>query len=309
MPLSPQEIERKHFLMALRGYDKEQVDAFLKELATDQQQLLGALDAARKDRNGRGPGSPNPFEGLAAQLESVLKHAAGQVDQLCSAAADDVARQLAAARREVAKAATTRAAAEQQTAEARRDLENARRVKERAESQATATMEGARRKVHELNGEIRAGVQRVEELRKAAAEESARAGRLRAAAEREAAEVRGAAERKAAEVRDAAEREAAEVRGAAEREAAEVRDAAEREAAELQDAANWACRESAKVLEAAEEELCTAFQLRAEREQDIGIPHAVEPSNRTESGLGPEGDRGDSSRPTTTRTWLPFADK
>jgi DivIVA domain-containing protein len=46
MPASPEELESERFLVALRGYDKDEVDAFLKEVATDQRQLLQRLEKA-----------------------------------------------------------------------------------------------------------------------------------------------------------------------------------------------------------------------------------------------------------------------
>lgn len=309
MPLSPEEIEGKHFLMALRGYDKDQVDAFLRELAAEQQALLHSAEAVREAREAGGPRTgPDPFDGFAAQLESILRHAAEQADHIRSAAADDVARQLEAARRELVKAGTIRAAAEQEAAEARRELENARSVTAEAERQAAETMEHGQRQLHDLKAEMTAAAQRVDDLREAAAEQGARAAELRQSAQQHAGELRQSAEREAAEVREIAGREAAEVVAAAERQAAEVREIAEREAAELRDAADWACQHSARVLEAAEEELGAALQLRAEREQELGLPPAAQPSDHAQPDAGARADRGDPSRATTSRSWFPFSD-
>ncbi len=298
MPLSPQEIERKHFLMALRGYDKDQVDAFLRELAAEQQALLEAVDAARTERGtGNSQKAPDPFENLAVQIKSILKHAAEQADQLRSAAADDVARQLEAARRELVKAGTIRAAAEQEAAKARRELQNARSVRAEAESQAAATIEHGQHQLRDLKAEMTAAAQRVDDLREAAAEQGARAAELWQSAQQE-----------AAEVRKVAEREAAEVVATAEREAAEVREIAEREATELREAADWACQHSATVLEAAEEELRATLQLRAEREQELAVPPVAQQLNHAEPGPGAQAGRDDPSRATTGRSWFPFTD-
>src|SRR5712664_3421493 len=49
VPLSPEEIESRDFLVDLRGYDKEQVHAFLKEVAADYRAVTAALAAAQDD--------------------------------------------------------------------------------------------------------------------------------------------------------------------------------------------------------------------------------------------------------------------
>ncbi|HWL65619.1 MAG TPA: DivIVA domain-containing protein [Actinomycetota bacterium] len=47
MPFSPEEIEHKDFLLTLRGYDKEEVRAFLEAVASDYR----ALTSAARDRD------------------------------------------------------------------------------------------------------------------------------------------------------------------------------------------------------------------------------------------------------------------
>lgn len=39
MPFTPEEIEAKRFLVALRGYDKEEVESFLASVAADYREV------------------------------------------------------------------------------------------------------------------------------------------------------------------------------------------------------------------------------------------------------------------------------
>jgi DivIVA domain-containing protein len=314
VPLSPEEIEQKQFLMALRGYDKEQVDGFLQQLAAEHRQLQEALEEARRHQGYTGARSgTDPFEGLAARLESILKYAAEQADQVRAAAAADVAGQLETARREVTTAGELRASAEQDAAEARRELEQARSVKARIHNEATTAIQDARRQLHELNAEIAAATQRLGRLREAEESRGAGIAQLHAAAEQEIGERREAADREMAELRAAAEREAAEVRAAAQREADEVWEAAERkaahlrstaaqEAAQLREAADWAYQESAKMLDAAEEQ---AQRARQHRTEDVEITPAAERWDGTNPASGPGAER----QATPGRSWFPFTDE
>jgi DivIVA domain-containing protein len=70
MPLSPEEIETKHFVTILRGYDPEEVEAFLRRIGAEMRQLLQALYAALPPE---GAGDPTDVS-----LESLLNHG-GQV--------------------------------------------------------------------------------------------------------------------------------------------------------------------------------------------------------------------------------------
>ncbi len=85
MALTPEQIERKEFMVELRGYDKSQVHAFLREVAAEFRNAL----------EGDTPGSgadPSAIDGFAARLSEVL-----------SAASDEVAGIIAAANREAAQ--------------------------------------------------------------------------------------------------------------------------------------------------------------------------------------------------------------
>ncbi|HEV2068809.1 MAG TPA: DivIVA domain-containing protein [Acidimicrobiales bacterium] len=289
MPLSPDDIERRQFLPALRGYDRDQVDAFLSEVAEDYRALLRKFDLFRKQQQAAPPGASDQLSGLGERVERVLRIAVQSAKEIRAAAEEEVARLQEEARRqlEAGQQALTRAAHQSEMVageaaalttrrqEAQRALEEAAEVRATAEREAAEALTTAERDVAEL----------------------------RRAAGRETAELREAAEREAAEIRGAAEREAAELR-----EAAEIRGAAEREASEIRGAADWACQQSANVLEAAEEELRVALQLRAEQEQELGTAAVAQPSNEAQPDPGPDADRRDSSQPTSSRSWFPFSD-
>ena len=88
MPFAPHEIENKRFVVALRGYQTDEVDAFLRAVAADYR---AALEAAR---NGSQPAD------LVAELERVHSSA--------REAAEDDAREIrAAAEREAAQLRAT----------------------------------------------------------------------------------------------------------------------------------------------------------------------------------------------------------
>ena len=58
MALTPEDIESKKFLVGLRGYDKDEVTAFLQEVATDYRSALDG-DGAAPSSNGARP-RPRP---------------------------------------------------------------------------------------------------------------------------------------------------------------------------------------------------------------------------------------------------------
>ncbi|MCU1448651.1 MAG: DivIVA protein, partial [Acidimicrobiales bacterium] len=64
MPLTPEDIEKKEFMIELRGYDKSQVHSFLKQVAADY----------REAREGGG-GGQDPIDGLTASLANILRGA------------------------------------------------------------------------------------------------------------------------------------------------------------------------------------------------------------------------------------------
>lgn len=185
MPFSPEEIESRHFLLARRGYDPEEVNAFLAVIADEQRQLLHALAEAREQQAPPAPPTwieESPISGLGPRVESVLRAAAES-----AAAIQNDARQTAAEIRRTAEVDAARAVEEER-----------RRAQE-----GLADVQRRRADIEEELVAIRAAVEREAERRVAAAEEVART--LRSQAEHDAAELRAAADRVRAEAEQEAE--------------------------------------------------------------------------------------------------------
>jgi len=74
MAPSPEEIEQKRFLVALRGYDKHEVDTYLREIAVAHAEELAA---AHRDHNEPVGGDlADPFEALGDKVASIARAAA-----------------------------------------------------------------------------------------------------------------------------------------------------------------------------------------------------------------------------------------
>jgi DivIVA domain-containing protein len=70
MAFTPEEVENKEFLTTMRGYDKEEVDAFLRAVASDYRE---AIRQARDE---------NVIKQLRDGLVELQKVVAGLLDQL-----------------------------------------------------------------------------------------------------------------------------------------------------------------------------------------------------------------------------------
>ncbi|MEY2566120.1 MAG: hypothetical protein QOE35_649 [Actinomycetota bacterium] len=119
--LSPDEIERRVFLVSLRGYDKDEVHAFLNQVATDYRHALASAD-----------GDGDPFERLGDEVASVVRTAVEQARQLRERAAAEVEELLASAE---ADASALRAHAQ---ADADRIRAEAQYIADQAKEQAVA---------------------------------------------------------------------------------------------------------------------------------------------------------------------------
>ncbi len=258
MPFSPEDIERKHFLPALRGYDREQVDAFLRAVADEYRTVLRELELARED--GTRARSTDDELGLVGEhVERILRVAAQSAQEIRAASEEE--------------AATLRAEAQRQLEAGRQVMADATGESDRAASEAVKT--ALRR-------------EEAERLWEEAAATEADAVRLREEAQR----LRENAEQEAAQLRRTAEAYVGKLREEAQRfreEAAQVLEAAEREAAGLRKEAERARQESVRTLQAAEEELIVALELRSEAEQRItadpvGVPTEALPVSEATSG-------------------------
>ena len=180
MPLSPEEIKNRDFLVALRGYDKDEVASFLHEVASQYADLMAEAALARE--NGpAGPPPADPFNDLGDHVASVMRAATEAANQRQVDSEQEAASIRRAAREE----------AEHAAAEARLELDTASDLRADAEREASQLRSAAR--------------EEAEQVRKEARQVLDQAMEVRATVEREAAELRESAIRHGQALRDRAE--------------------------------------------------------------------------------------------------------
>jgi cell division initiation protein len=142
VPFSPEEIESKEFLITLRGYDKDEVQAFLRAVAADYRSLADTSRAPVP------VSTSNPFESLGEEVGTVLKVARESANALRQKAEDEAG---AARRRAEEESAALRNAA---SAAAKRLTEEAERhaieVRAAAEREAGDRLRETARRVERL---------------------------------------------------------------------------------------------------------------------------------------------------------------
>ena len=155
--MSAKDIERADFAVALRGYDRDEVDSYLRSLAEEHRRLNDELSSARR-------GSAKPYHGLGADMGDLLQHAKDAADQLTRAAEEEAART-----RAEAEAAATATRDEADTAAAT--------IREQAEADAAGTREQAER---EADRRVEEASERVLRLKETETEARARLAAVRA---------------------------------------------------------------------------------------------------------------------------------
>ena len=147
MPFSPEEIESKEFLITLRGYDKDEVQAFLRAVAADYRSIA---DSSKGGGMAAPVSTSNPFESLGEEVGTVLKVARESANALRQKAEDEAA---AARRRAEEESAALRNAA---SSAAKRLTEEAERhaieVRAAAEREAGDRLRETARRVERLQG-------------------------------------------------------------------------------------------------------------------------------------------------------------
>lgn len=123
-PLSPQDIEKADFAIAMRGYDREEVDGFLRAMAQEQRTLLEELTTAKR-------GAEQSYLALGDEIGGLLQHAKDVADDMVKKADEEAARLLDDARQ---AAERTTSESEQRAAEIRAEAQ-----KDAAECVADAT--------------------------------------------------------------------------------------------------------------------------------------------------------------------------
>jgi cell division initiation protein len=143
--VSPEAIEKTDFPTSLRGYDKEEVDAYLRMVAAEHRKLLEASRTART-------GSDKPYHRLGEDVGELLQHAKDSSDRLKERAEEDAAR----VREEAKKVA------KETKEKARKD---AKEIREAAHYEASERIKDAQRGVDELRKTEAAISERLEEMR------------------------------------------------------------------------------------------------------------------------------------------------
>lgn len=77
MPISPDEISAKRFVVTLRGYDRSEVESFLRSVARDQSRLIRRVQELESLLSSTGPATA-PAE-VDHVLAAVLDDAAAEV--------------------------------------------------------------------------------------------------------------------------------------------------------------------------------------------------------------------------------------
>jgi DivIVA domain-containing protein len=158
---TPQEIETKQFLTVLRGFDPEEVGAFLKEVADQVRDLLRALYALLP------PEGAAPTDNAVPDLDDLLAHGeavAGEVAKLAEAGRTAQLDAATVLRLAEAESQTLQASAAEQRLAAVRE---AGRLIRRAKDEADALRAEAEQRQREVVRRLRDVDQRLAETERA----------------------------------------------------------------------------------------------------------------------------------------------
>lgn len=198
MPFSPEEIQSRDFLVALRGYDKVEVETFLQEVASQYANLMEEMALLRTEATSESQPASDPFHDVGDQVASVMRAAADAAARLQTDTEQEVASIRANALDEASRAA----------AEARLELDAASELRSEAERQAAQLRSAAREEVAEIRSEARQILDAAKEAR--------------ATAEREAKELLDSTRKREQELRTRAEQEVVQLIDSAKQEIEEA---------------------------------------------------------------------------------------
>lgn len=198
MPFSPEEIKSKDFLVALRGYDKIEVETFLQEVASEYADLRAEVTLAREQGRPGPATAADPYAELGDQVASVMRAAADAAAELRTETEREAASIRATAQEEAGRAA----------AEARLELDAASELRGEAEREAAQLRAAAREEADRTRNEARQVLDAAKEAR--------------ATVEREAEELRDSAMRHEQDLRNKAEQAVAQLFVAAKQEIEEA---------------------------------------------------------------------------------------
>ena len=151
--MRPEDIQNRDFLVGLRGYDKDEVRAFLAEVAAEHASLLAAVESGPTSAAVAAPAPSAPanddFESLGAGVAAILRTAKEQAAEITNDA-----QTRAAAARDEAESIRQRAT---ESAEALREQVDAevQGLRQRAEQQVADARAEAERIVREATDRVR----------------------------------------------------------------------------------------------------------------------------------------------------------
>ena len=156
--MDPQEIEAKEFFIALRGYDRDEVDAYLREIAEEHRRVLDELETRAVPT-----ADEDPYAHLGAEVTNILRTARDSAASIVADAERD-AEELALSAQIDADDIRTRAQRE------------AEEIRNAAHGEAEAIVAAAKERADAMNAEaeaLRATAQQEVEATVAAARERA----------------------------------------------------------------------------------------------------------------------------------------
>ena len=168
MAFTAEEIETKEFLVGLRGYDKAEVDAFLRAVAVDFRDLERKAKAASDGASAPAttpveapPATTDEFVNIGEEVAAVLRAAKEAGSGITAAARAEAAKITAAAEREAQRIVAGANQAAEET------LEGANRTREDMEARAAASLQRAKGLSNQLLERSRARLASVKLLEQA----------------------------------------------------------------------------------------------------------------------------------------------
>jgi cell division initiation protein len=127
-------LERVEFATAIRGYDKDEVDTFLRELAAEHNRMMAELAAAQQ-------GAEKVYLEMGEEIGDILQHAKDVADQMKKQAEEESAR----------RADELRTAAEVSALKQIRDAQEKVRQLKAAEQEVRARLQTIADTIHSLS--------------------------------------------------------------------------------------------------------------------------------------------------------------
>lgn len=170
--MDPEDIESRDFFVGLRGYDRDEVQEFLAQVAADHRAALAELEELRKRRE--------PLTDLGPSVTAIIRTATESAETITEQAHQEGDRIRAEAE---AQAAATRHEAEARAATTRHDAEaRAEQIRREADDEATRMRDEATRIVDAARSEAERIVHDAQDDASRLEADAERRGRERAAA-------------------------------------------------------------------------------------------------------------------------------